>query len=137
MRYPSWLVLLAFFCSSGTILAQCSSQVRVENIDKQKVREIQSVVNDGHQPWRLDAQAVAASKALELDNTPKERWNVYRVPATSVSESETGATYEFKSQQPGVSYLVTVKRFDWLLPSAKKWKWMIWTPTEVQFTRCR
>ncbi len=98
---------------------------------------MQDFVNDGHQPWRLNSQPVAAEKALQLDNTPKEQWNVYAVPATPVSESETRAVYDFKSRQSGISYRITVLRFHWLLPSAKKSEWMVWTPTEVTVTHCR
>jgi len=132
----SCVALLGLCLSSSSAIAQCSSEVQVEHVDKKELQQLQQFVNEGHQPWRLDSQAIAAEKALQLDNTSKERWNVYGVPATLVGESETRATYEIKSRHAGVSYRITVERFDWLLPSAKKWEWMVWTPAEVRITRC-
>jgi hypothetical protein len=101
------------------------------------VQQVQQFVNDGHQPWRLDSQPVAAEKALQLDNTPKNQWNVYGVPASLVSQSKTEAIYDIKSQQVEVSYRIRVERFNWLLPYAKRWERMVWTPTEAKVTRCK
>jgi len=74
---------------------------------------------------------------LQLDKTPQDQLNVYAVPATVVSQSYTRATYEINSRQSGLSYRITVGRFEWLLPAAKKWEWMVWTATEVQITHCK
>jgi hypothetical protein len=136
MRHLFWVAILLLF---GTFAAsaQCSSDTRIGKIGRQQVIKLQQFVNEGHQPWRLDSQAVAAATALQLDNASRQESSVYAVPSKLLSQSENQATYEIKGAQPGITYRITVARFDWLLPSAQKWEWMVWTETQVQMTRCK
>lgn len=71
---PRRLSLIAWvLCvSSWTAVGQCSSRTQVEHVDKQAYEQLQQFVNEGHEPWRLDPQAVAASQVLTLEKVPKE-----------------------------------------------------------------
>src|SRR4051812_8887204 len=43
---------------------------------RSQVIELQKLVNNGHEPWWLDANAVAAQEVLKRENTAKEHYDV-------------------------------------------------------------
>jgi hypothetical protein len=59
---------------------------------------------------------------------------VYDVPLVEVNETGRRAIYLFR--QKGSSYYITLEKFDWLLPVARKWEWMIWVPTHATIVTC-
>jgi hypothetical protein len=132
-------VIASLLCvGSLSVVGQCSSRTQVEHVDRHAYEQLQQFVNEGHEPWRLDSQAVAASEVLTLEKVPKEQWDVYTVHLTAIQETETRSVYEYESRsQHGLSYRITVERFEWLLPAAKKWQWMVWAPAQVTITNCK
>jgi hypothetical protein len=135
-RRLGWMVVMlcvGFYNAGG----QCTSRTQVERVDKRTYEQLQHFVNEGHEPWRLDSQAVAATQILALEKVPKGQWDPYLLPLTVVQESQTQCVYRYENpSRPGLSYQITVKRFDWLLPFAEKWEWMVWAPLEVTVTDC-
>lgn len=132
-------VMVSLLCvGSSSAVGQCSSRTQVEHVDKHVYEQLQQFVNEGHEPWRLDSQAVAATEVLTVEKVPKEQWDVYSVHLKAIQETETQSVYEYESRsRHGLSYRVTVERFQWLLPAAKKWEWMVWAPVHVTITDCK
>jgi len=117
--------------------ALCPSNRQTIPVNRKEARRLQSFVNEGHEPWRLDAQAVAAEKIFELEKTPQQNWNLYSLALTQIESNERLAVFEYQSrQQEGTSYRVTVRRLEWLLPLAKKWEFILWVPTEIVVIKC-
>ena len=131
------LIVFGLCVTCGSIAGECPSHASNLKIDVKAYERMQQFVNEGHEPWRLDSQAVAAEQVLKEEKTPKEQWNVYTLPLEPIEETQQRAIYKHDSRlHPGVSYRVTVERPAWLLSSAKKWEWMIWIPTEIVATHC-
>jgi hypothetical protein len=86
----------------------------------------------------MDARAVAAEQVLLLEMVTKDNKDVYTLPLSLVEQDGRRAVFQFLSKrQAGVTYRITVRRFEWLFPLAEKWEWMIWVPTEATVTRCQ
>ena len=126
----AWLVL----CSLGWAVPPCSSNIQALKLNRAGYRQIQRYVNQGHQPWRLDSNAVAGVVILDLTHA-KDRTSAYDVPLVEVSETERRAIYLYRLK--GSSYYITLERFDWLLPVAKRWESMIWVPTHTTILTCQ
>ena len=98
-------------------------------IKRSQYEKLQKYVNEGHQPWRTDAPAVAGS---ELLNRKGERGNAYGLPLAPVREDEREAIYNYVDQsEPNVSYRIRLRRFKWLLPLSRTWRQTVWAPVEV------
>lgn len=133
----AFLVVVA--CGSGGAVvatAQCSPKTGRQPVLKKDYEDLQRWVNDGHEPWRMDANAVAAEALLKFRDASKDEWDVYRVNLKTVQETQIHAVYEYSAGQ-NLCYKVTVQRFSWLLPLAKKWDSMVWAPTDVSCKQCR
>ncbi len=119
--------------SLSCVAAPCSSKARNLKVERSRYETLQQLVNQGHQPWRLDAPAVAGDLASNLAHSGKNT-NAYEMPMTQITETETVAIYMYRVN--GTSYYITLQKFQWLLRSAKEWRWMIWVPTRVTILRC-
>ena len=124
-----WIML----CALGWAAAPCSSKIRGLRIDRAEYRQLQQGVNQGHQPWRLDSKAVAGRVILDL-TYGKNRTSVYEVPLVEVNKTRTRAIYLYRLN--GSSYYITLEKFDWLLPVAKRWEWMVWVPAHSTLVTC-
>lgn len=116
--------------------AQCAAKAGQQRVVKKDLMELQRWVNDGHEPWRTDASAVAAETLFRIQNAPTDQWDVYRLKLKRVQETQRRAVYEYNAGQ-NLCYRTTLQRFSWLLPLGKKWKWVIWAPTDVKCEKCR
>jgi hypothetical protein len=109
--------------------SDCKSGTHKYQIKRSEYEELQKYINEGHQPWRTDAPAVAGSEIL---NKKGEQGNAYGLALTLVRETEREATYNYVDlAEPNVSYRITLKRFKWLLPLAQSWQQMVWAPVEM------
>ncbi len=116
--------------------AQCSSEVHQIPISRGSYQKLQIFVNQGHQPWRLDARLVAIAQFLALEHRKIEGQNS-DVPSQTVYEGRSLGVFEFDSaSRKGLKYKITVRKFKWLLHSAKKWSWAIWVPAEYEVINC-
>jgi hypothetical protein len=117
--------------------AQCPVVVNHLSINEKAYENLQRSVNAGHEPWLLDAQAVAADYIMRMEKTPKEDWDVYALPLDPVQVEERRVVFRYSSKRRlGATYFVVVRRFKWLLPLAKNWKSMIWIPSDVKIIQC-
>jgi|ERR1035438_7509239 hypothetical protein len=53
-----------------------------------------------------------------------------------ISETKDTAVMVATSKDGHVRYEVKLRKYSWLLHSAKKWQWMIWLPAQVERTEC-
>jgi hypothetical protein len=131
-------LVLAVCVQSLAASTPCASEKRSTPVNHKEYEELQEFVNAGHQPWRMDARAVAAEQVLLLEMVTKDDKDVYTLPLSLVEQDGRRAVFQFLSKrQAGVTYRITVRRFEWLFPLAEKWEWMIWVPTEATVTRCQ
>lgn len=130
------LLVLVCFSWGARGMSQCSQEMGHQSVVKKDYKELQRWVNDGHEPWRMDASAVAAEEILKIQNAPQGQWDVYRARLKIVRKTGRRAVFEYKGGQ-NLCYEVTVRRFSWLLPLAQKWKWMVWAPTDISCRQCQ
>ena len=102
-----------------------------EKIDRKQVEDLQRWVNEGHEPWRLDnPELLANQKLLELKGKVKEIGS-YKVPPRQIVDKKNLAVFLYDSVLDEKTYRVTLEKFQWLLPLAKRWEWTIWYVTAV------
>jgi hypothetical protein len=114
-------------------MAQCTLHKHEFPIDRSKARQLQVAVNQGHQPWRLDSRAVAGSVINQLRNATGD---VYHVPFIVLSTTMKRTVLISYNGDNHISYRVTLRKFQWLLPLAINWQSMIWIPTDAAVRRC-
>lgn len=130
-------VAITFLLPVGAIAQNCTQHTTKLRVDHKNYQELQRFVNEGHQPWRLDSQAVAGWKALEVDHVPGHP-SAYLVDVKLVSEKGRIEIYEYKSvHDPYTVYRIALQHPKWLDSLAKKPQRMIWVPVEVTTTTCK
>ncbi len=118
-------------------LRACGEQtiVKTNAINRAALRELQRAVNDGHDPWRLDAVSVAAlelvSQAPELQGLDPDL-----LTASLKAESHTVAqgVYVWTRGDGKATYRITVRKYRWLLPLAGNWDAMVWVAERTEVT---
>jgi len=131
MSYVWGCIILVI--STQALMAQCTVDKHELPIDRSKARELQRAVKQGHQPWRLDSRPVAGSV---LNQLRKNTEDVYRVSFVVLSKTTKRTVLLSYNGHDHISYFVTLKKFQWLLPVATDWQSMIWVPTEVAVRHC-
>jgi hypothetical protein len=97
---------------------------------RSQVIELQKLVNNGHEPWWLDANAVAAQEVLKRENTAKEHYDVYGVPLTELRKTTQSALLEYSTGSK--SYRIRLYRPKWLLTISNEWKNTIWLVDAIE-----
>lgn len=116
---------------------KCASKVWYWKVDKQAALSLQESVNQGFQPWRMDDVITIAEQAIEERKKEWSDWNTVTVLPMVVSESRDTAQLNAISQPSGtIRYHVTLKKYGWLLNSARQWKSVIWLPEKVERLEC-
>lgn len=108
----------------------CPSAPPEPKINRSAVRKLQQWVNDGHEPWWLDSRSVAShdiSVALGSKTLPAGSLNP---PLRYLGGSEKRAVYAYDCRAS--EWIITLRRFRWLLPLAKQWRWEVWTVVRLQ-----
>jgi hypothetical protein len=106
-------------------------KVKHSSPQRKEIIAMQREVNEGHRPTQLQAQTVATIALRELRNDPL-------LSESSINEESLTnrfAVYSV-SGNDGKTYRVTLQRFKWLLPIAKKYEWMIWVPVKSEVLGC-
>jgi len=132
------IVLLALTSVPALAGDNCTHKTWNWKVDKKAAMELQQFVNDGHEPWRMDNVATIAGQAI--DDRRKD-WDdestIFEAPKV-ISETENVARLDARSEDSRVRYEITLRKYSWLLPSAKEnWNWVIWLPASVERTGCR
>jgi hypothetical protein len=133
-----WIILALAACAPPIAFCQnCSWEGRDIPIDRNAAKRLQNHVNQGHEPWRLDAQAVAGEQLLVLEPDSDKTHSVYGYDLQVLEEDGKHVVFQFRGGNRGdIAYRITVRRLDWLLPVAKKWEWMIWLATRLESSSC-
>jgi len=129
-----WLILLLSAVSCRAAL-KCGGKDVTAPVDRGAEIKLQEFVNDGHQPWRMDSESVAAEELIRLEY-PDTRTSVTQVKLKRVTGSRTRAVYAWRKADGTRSYRIEVERPSWLLPTAKRYEWMIWVPVRAVLTEC-
>jgi hypothetical protein len=114
----------------------CSHKVWNWKVDKKAALELQQFVNEGHEPWRMDDTATIAGHAID---ERKKEWADYGTVvgvAKPISQTGDTAVMAATSKDGHIRYEVVLRKYSWLLDSAKKWQWMIWLPAKVERIEC-
>ncbi|MGB8771895.1 MAG: hypothetical protein WCC92_19935 [Candidatus Korobacteraceae bacterium] len=136
-----WAFVLTFalvflFASSTFASDNCGHKVWNWKVDKSGALEVQKSVNEGHEPWRMDDTATVAGQAID---ERKKEWADYNTVVGApkpISETKDTALMVATSEEGRVRYEVTLRKYSWLLRSAKKWQWIIWLPVRVERIEC-
>ncbi len=118
--------VLAVLLAAGTALASgpCRPKFERKPINQATIENIQKLqVNSGDELWRLDANKVAQREAVSLDPA-------LTTAKPDVKGSEMVQMYTYRSGS--TTYVITLKKFDWLLPYSGIYKMMMWTVTDVR-----
>lgn len=128
--------LVILVLGSVVALAQCDGKPQTlrHPTSRSNAEHLQQGVNEGHEPWLLDSRAVADYEINRLDEKYKD--GSYVVFSRVVSADEQLAIFEYELPNKAKHYIITVKRFQWLLPISKKLAWTIWSLKEIQITNC-
>jgi len=111
---------------TGTVFASgpCRSKFERKRIDQTTLENIQKFqVNSGKELWRLDGDKVAQHEAVILDPA-------LTTAKPAMKGGDMVQTYTYRSG--GTTYVITLKKFDWLLPYSGIYKMMMWTVTDVR-----
>lgn len=129
-------VLSIAWCPSQAT-PKCPTRKISKKVDRQAVEELQRAINEGHDPWRKDPKAAAALEIMDFDPAYKEtRLSIYSLPLRAVVVKQTVAVFVHDTADGKRSYRMTLERFRWLLPLAKNWDGMVWTPTRIEVSEC-
>lgn len=136
-KVHAYLGVAVMFLMPTNIAAQCRTVSFPQKTSRHAVEDFQKWINEGHEPWRLDEADVVASGGLsgfheEHKYLPVPKWFSPR----KVKQKPHRVIFAFDSMTQGFSYKVTVRKFDWLLPVAKKFEWISWYVTEVDLVDC-
>jgi hypothetical protein len=114
---------LAFQLTLSTFASDnCSHKVWNWKVDKKAALQLQQFVNEGHESWRVDDTATVAGQAV---NARKKEWSDYSPilgAAKPISETKDVTVMIATSEDGRVRYEVTLRKYSWLLHSAKKWQ---------------
>ena len=138
MPYRFVLTLLILSSPIATFASDnCSHKDWRWKVDKNAAFDLQQFVNQGHEPWRMDGTAAIAEEAID---DRKKDWadvNTVLEAPQIISETRNTALLIAKSGDGSVRYKVTLRKYSWLLHSAKNnWSWIIWIPEAVERIEC-
>lgn len=136
MRLMIGTVLIALsFCQFGAKPKICKNELNTPAVRKEYKNQ-QLFVNEGHEPWRLDSNAVASEYLFSKLGVPQAQWDVYRSELHAIAVSDRRAVFEYFDQTHQTCFRVTVGRYKWLLAVARRWEWMIWVPESIDSFHC-
>jgi len=123
--------LLAWQSAKG-----CGSTRFEQKLNRKEIENLQRWVDDGHEPWRMDApQLVANQKLLELAASVKGVGPHQTSPQQIVRRPDY-AVLVYQSVVGKRTYRVTLRKFHWLVGVAGRLDWVIWVATQVDLVDC-
>ena len=139
-RLRGGVLLCAFFfllAPSAFGSDDCNHKMWKWTVDKKAAIDLQKLVNDGRQPWRMDDTAAVASEAIQAR---KKEWadnDTVVEAAKPISQTRDTALMAAASKDGHIRYEVTLRKYSWLLHSAHDhWDWIIWFAARVQRIEC-
>ncbi|HTP68228.1 MAG TPA: hypothetical protein VMJ35_04930 [Dongiaceae bacterium] len=134
LRVAFSLVLWTFGGAAMTIGGEPPKEHRVVYtfaVDRAQTESLQRWVNSGHDSWCRDAQLVAVASMRRISEEFEEVEGV-SLPLELEHREKTEAVYTFHSLDGLRIYRMTLKRHEWLLPTAGSMHRMIWVPEKVE-----
>ena len=111
-------------------------EVRIPRVDRRAIENLQRWVNGGHDVWCKDAREVASAELRRVaPEFAAERFDLVSLPMDAVAAGEKKAEFSWSALDGGVTYRVTVERFDWLKAAAGRARDIVWVPSRIETTR--
>ena len=100
-------------------------------VERAETENLQRWVNAGHDAWCRDAQLVAAASmrriAQEFDEVQPTS-----LPLELERREKSEAVYTFHSLDGLRTFRITLRRYEWLMPTAGSVHRMIWVPEKAE-----
>jgi len=100
-------------------------------VDRGQTENLQRWVNAGHDGWCRDPQLVAVASMRRISDEFEEA-QAASFPLELERREKTEAVYTFHSLDGLKTYRITLRRYEWLLPTAGSLHRMIWVPEKVE-----
>jgi hypothetical protein len=107
--------------------------VKVPVIDRRAMENLQRWVNDGHDEWCKDARMVASAEMRRM--TPEfagYQFDLAALPLEKEGQEANRAVFRYSSMDGRVTYRITLRRYEWLLPIAGSRKSIVWVPARTE-----
>jgi hypothetical protein len=121
--------------SMNFVAAQTPSKERrvVQNfpVDRARIENLQRWVNAGHDSWCRDSKLVAAA-ALRQVSPQFSEFELTSLPLELEHSQKTKAIYTYHSLDGITTYRITLRRYQFLLPTAGSLHKMIWVPERAE-----
>ena len=102
-------------------------------VDRGEVENLQRWVSSGHADWCKDARLVAAEELWRLaPDYSGDGFQLNAVKADGIAGGGNRMAFEWAPPDGRAIFRVTVERFEWLLPIAKKADGIVWVPTSTE-----
>jgi hypothetical protein len=102
-------------------------------VDRGEVENLQRWVSAGHADWCKDARLVAAEELWRLaPDYSGDGFELNAVSADAIADGGERVVFEWTPPDGRAIFRVTVERFAWLLPIAKKTEAIVWVPTSTE-----
>jgi hypothetical protein len=130
-------VLLGAFSFVVPMIAAASPAphkvVKVPVIDKRAMENLQRWVNDGHDEWCKDAQMVASAEMRRLaPEFAGYRFDLAGLPLEKEGQEANRMVFRYSSLDGRVTYRITLRRYEWLVPIAGNRKSIVWAPARTE-----
>ena len=100
-------------------------------VERAQTENLQRWVNEGHDEWCRDAQLVAVA-AMRRISEEFEEVQAASMPLELERREKTEVVYTFHSLDGLKTYRITLRKHEWLLPTAGSLHQMIWVPEKVE-----
>jgi hypothetical protein len=100
-------------------------------VDRAQTENLQRWVNEGHDTWCRDPRLVAVG-AMRRISEAFEEVEAASMPLELESREKREAVYTFHSLDGLKTYRMTLRRFEWLMPTAGSLHRTIWVPEKVE-----
>jgi len=131
------LSLILWTLGSGmaiNLAAEAAKEHRVTYtfaVDRDQTENLQRWVNEGHDRWCRDPKLVAVAAMRRLSEEFEEV-EAASMPLELEQREQREAVYTFHSVDGLKTYRITVRRFEWLMPTAGSVHRMIWVPGKAE-----
>ena len=131
------LSLIVWTLGSGMVLELAAEPVKEHRVvypfavDRAQTENLQRWVNEGHDTWCRDPKLVAVM-AMRRMSEEFEEVEAASMPLELESREKREAVYTFHSLDGLKTYRMTLRRFEWLMPTAGSLQRTIWVPEKVE-----
>jgi hypothetical protein len=130
-------LLLGAFSFVVPVIAAASPEprkiVKVPAIDRRAVENLQRWVNEGHDEWCKDAQMVASAEMRRIaPDFAGYQFDLASLPLQKEAKHADRAVFRYTTMDGRVTYRITLRRYEWLLPTAGSHEAIVWVPARTE-----